>query len=186
MWGWFTEQLSLLLSKWQGFSISLLKTSGGGINDTVMGIISTIKSKQAPWEYGNECWFQSCKWLLEAYFYDKPVKKVKCPLFRDWALKEFCNLPQWMDLETISQNHRSSSSHLHAKRPLRPLQQGRNAVSVSDWQPNKIKLFSFSFLFFNNYACREFLRWTTCLNSISILKNDLHPHKKGYSSCSEW
>lgn len=30
----------------------------------------------------------------------------------------------------------------------------------------------------NNHAHGEFLRWTTCLNSISIHKNDPHPHKK--------
>ena len=46
------EQLSSLLSKWQGFSASPAKTGsvcvGGGISDTVMGIISTIKSKREP------------------------------------------------------------------------------------------------------------------------------------------
>lgn len=42
------EQLSSLLSKWQGFSTSPAKTGSGGISDTVMGIISTIKSKREP------------------------------------------------------------------------------------------------------------------------------------------
>ena len=69
------EQLSSLLSKWQGFSASPAKTGsvcvgGGGVFDIVMGVISTIKSKREPWEYGNECQFQCRKLLLEEHFYD--------------------------------------------------------------------------------------------------------------------
>lgn len=47
---------------------------------------------------------------------------------------------------------------------------------VSDRQPNQMKLF-FQFPSLTIHA--ENLRWTTCLNSISILKkNDLHAHEK--------